>query len=85
MEFFDRLDVGDGVSLFDRMIVLEATIVDYGQRILYTAIHPDFDELREGQIIPLYEGVIFDGRGAPVWRINPVYFPAMARPAGRFW
>lgn len=69
--FFDDLDVGEGTNLFDRMIVLEATPVDYGQKILYTAIHPAFDELSEGQIIPEYDAVFFDRLGLPEWRRRP--------------
>lgn len=56
-------------NILDRCLVLNVTH-DYAHRVLtYTAIHPDFQELKEGWEAPMYTGIFVDGRRSPYWRL----------------
>jgi hypothetical protein len=62
------IDQEDRPNIFDRCLVLHVEH-DYARRVItYTAIHPSFDEVAEGQIAPMYEGIFSDGRRSPWWR-----------------
>lgn len=66
-EFYQDLDPDDGLNIFHRMVVLRA--VDAATRFAteYTAVHPAFDEVPRGAVIPTYTAVFTIGSQYPTW------------------
>lgn len=58
---------GEGANLFDRMVVMEVTHDFARDTSTYLAIHPDFDEVKEGLDAPEYVATTFDENGSPTW------------------
>lgn len=66
--FFEALADDVGVNLFHRMVVLRAReAFDSLDRIEYYAVHPDFEELPEGQIVPEYIATFYTNSIHPKW------------------
>lgn len=65
--FFEALGDDVGVNLFHRMVVLRAHEHFPSDRIEYYAVHPDFEELAEGQIIPEYIATFYTNLIHPKW------------------
>ena len=62
------VDAEDRPNILDRCLVLNVEHDFARCTIRYVAIHPDFDEVAEGQVAPMYEGLFSDGRRTPWWR-----------------
>ena len=65
--FFYGLGTGEGMNMFNRMVVLEATSSFTRCQTEYTAIHPHFEPIHPGQEIPLYKATWQDGSAYPKW------------------
>lgn len=65
--FFNELELGQGVNLFFGMVVLKAAFNVFENNIEYIAIHEDFEESPEGMIIPEYKAAFVDGCAYPIW------------------
>lgn len=66
-EFFEDVFPEQGSNLFHKMIVLEARVDWYRGYTLYTAIHPDFRKVSEGETIPNYKGIFSSDSSYPKW------------------
>ena len=56
-------------NILDGCLVLNVEH-DYAREVVtYTAIHPAFRELKEGEAAPMYVGVFAYGRRSPWWRL----------------
>ena len=65
--FFHDLRPGDGTNLFNGMVIFETNRNFASMRTEYMAMHVDFDDVREGEMVPFYKPV-FDKIGPfPVW------------------
>jgi len=61
------VDAEERPNILDRCLVLNVDH-DFARRtIRYVAIHPDFDEIAEGETAPEYTGIFADGRRSPCW------------------
>ena len=67
-KFFDNLDIDEGVNVFHRMVVLRASEDFRCFRVTYIAYHPDFDEVKEGEIVPLYYAEFSPDSVYPKWK-----------------
>ena len=65
---FIQMAIERGLNPMDRMIVLDIRTSWFGPWIEVCAYHPDFDEVKLGEITPEYEGIFVDGRRSPFWR-----------------
>lgn len=67
LKFFEDLKAGDGVNLFNGMVVIHAESDAYTNRIKYIGIHKDFESVKYGEEIPEYHAVFKDGEIYPKW------------------
>jgi len=65
--FFWDLKPDEGTNLFHRMVVVRVEQQINADRIEYTAVHPDFEPLEPGHLIPEYNAVFHDGEIYPQW------------------
>jgi hypothetical protein len=70
--FFDRLQVGYGVNLFDKMIVLDVTRDWMTDRATYTAVHEQFRAIDQGDICPYYKATFTADSVLPKWVELPI-------------
>jgi hypothetical protein len=70
--FFRDLSDFAGVSMFRDMIVLDVRRNFLCATVEYSALHPQFREVREGDVIPEYEAVFEFGKATPTWREKPL-------------
>lgn len=59
--FFHDMRPGDGTNLFNGMVVIETTRDIMCLRTEYLAMHEDFDDVREGEIVPEYKPKFLTG------------------------
>lgn len=65
--FFRDLREDQGTNLFNRMIVLHAVNRFDIDATEYYVIHPDFEEIKEGERIPRYKPLFWKGSPFPQW------------------
>jgi hypothetical protein len=69
--FFRNLQPGEGINLFHNMVVLRAEQDMTTDATNYVAMHPDFEEVPEGQVLPIYTASFAQGQIHPKWRVSP--------------
>ncbi len=69
--FFDNLKPHEGVNLFRNMVVLDARYDANTHRREYTAIHPHFAPVKQGDMIPEYVATFKEGTSTPTWLPMP--------------
>lgn len=65
--FFAGLDCEEGVNIFHRMVVLRAEQCWDRPHTQYLAIHPDFEEVKPGDVVPVYTATFDRGSIYPRW------------------
>ncbi len=60
--------LGSGANIFHNMVVLHAEHDFASDKILYVAIHPDFEESPEGNLLPVYVGQVSPDSIHPTWK-----------------
>lgn len=58
---------GEGMNLFNGMIVLDCRHEWTQDFVEYVAWNPQFERVPEGQIIPEYRATLYSDRGWPRW------------------
>lgn len=65
--FFRKLQPLEGVNLFRDMVVLDVQY-DINEDVRsYVAIHPQFDPIKVGEMLPEYVAMFHDGTSTPTW------------------
>lgn len=65
--FLVDLEPGEVPPVFQGMVVLRAESSWIRPGIDYLAMHPQFDEVPEGSIVPVYEAVFDADKATPRW------------------
>lgn len=66
--FFENMAAGDGANLFAGMVVLETRYDWNWLHRVYIAVHEQFRDLPNGEVIPEYEAIFSAGSSTPTWR-----------------
>ena len=65
--FFRNLAAGDGAHVFTGMVVLRAEQMWDRDAVRYMAIHPHFEPIEEGVVVPEYVALFSLGSAIPTW------------------